>query len=287
MKISAKNVSLFAGFTVVAVAGIAAACVVASLPEECAAPAKVVHVSIDDCWQALDALSDPNVKSVYDVAFFKRLREWNERYGAKFTCYIYGNVETSGKNFDLANVPEKFKTEFSDAAGWLKFGFHAPSPKIEETKKQTAATFEKNLSRVNAAIERFAGNASRSDVLRLDYFFAEPDWLPALQNAGTKTLLGPDSDGRTAYSLTESQSAMLRAHGFIAEETGGGIEYVRTDARFEQMAFPWWTLSNLRDRERIVVFTHEWAMGRRICFFMEQAFGWFREHGYEFTFLEN
>lgn len=287
MKFSAKTISLLAGVTVVSAAGTAAVCIVASLPEECNAPEKVVHVSIDDCWKALADLSEPNVKSVYDVAFFKTLREWNERFGAKFTCYVYGSVESGGKNFDIANVPEKFKAEFQNAADWLKFGFHAPTSKIEETKKQTAPAFEKNLTRINASIDRFAGNASRTNVLRLDYFFAEADWVPSLLNAKTRILLGPDTDGRAAYSLTESQSAALRERGFLDEEMGGGIQYVRTDARFEQMVFPWWTLSNLRNQERIVVFTHEWAMGRRVRFFMEQAFGWFQEHNYKFTFLEN
>lgn len=222
MKISAKNISLLTGVAVIAAAGTVAVCIVASLPEECNAPEKVVHVSIDDCWKALADLSEPNVKSVYDVAFFKRLREWNERFGAKFTCYVYGCVESSGKNFDIANVPEKFKAEFQNAADWLKFGFHAPTSKIEETKKQTAPAFEKNLTRINASIDRFAGNASRTDVLRLDYFFAEADWAPALLNAKTRILLGPDTDGRAAYSLTESQSAALRERGFLDEEMGGG-----------------------------------------------------------------
>jgi len=256
-----------------------------SLPPECTAERKIVHVSIDDCARALARLRDPAVKSIYDDPFFSQLREWHEEFGAKFTCYVYGEIA----GFSLSEVPTKFREEFSAASSWLKFGFHAPSSDIEKTRAQTAEEFAENFSRVNAAIDVFAGTNARSTVLRLDYFFAREEWMPAIYSAGTRHLLGPDTAGRKAYALDEAASEELWTHGALPfdrnEQMGGG--YIRTDARFEKNFLPWWTLENLRDQERIVVFTHEWAMSAKIRFLMRLSFGWFRDHGYEFTFLEN
>ena len=255
-----------------------------SLPPECAAERKYVHVSIDDCWQALARLSAPETKSVFDDPFFARLKTWHEAYGAKFTCYVFGETE----NFSLSDVPEKFKDEFAAASSWLKFGFHASSSGIEKTRAQSAEEFAENFAKTNAAIDAFAGTDARTTALRLDYFFAKDEWMPAIFAAGTRRLFGPDTPGRKAYALDAAASAELWARGELAfphDQMGGG--YARTDARFERICLPWWAMAKLRDRERIVVFTHEWAMGRRVRFVMDESFQWLREHGYEFTFFED
>lgn len=202
-----------------------------SLPPECTAERKIVHVSIDDCARALARLRDPAVKSIYDDPFFSQLREWHEEFGAKFTCYVYGEIA----GFSLSEVPTKFREEFSAASSWLKFGFHAPSSDIEKTRAQTAEEFAENFSRVNEAIDVFAGTNARSTVLRLDYFFAREEWMPAIYSAGTRHLLGPDTAGRKAYALDEAASEELWTHGALPfdrnEQMGGGISARMPDSR--------------------------------------------------------
>ncbi len=184
---------------------------VKSLPPECTAERKVVHVSIDDCQRALACLRDPAVKSIYDVPFFAQLKEWHEAFGAKFTCYVFGE----SSDFSLSEVPTVFREEFSAASSWLKFGFHATSTGIEKTRAQTAAEFAGNFAKVNSAIDAFAGTEARSRVLRLDYFFAKEDWIPEIFSAGTQTLLGPDTAGRKAYALSDAESSELWTRGSL------------------------------------------------------------------------
>ena len=193
-----------------------------SLPPECAAERKYVHVSIDDCWQALARLSAPETKSVFDDPFFARLKAWHEAYGAKFTCYVFGETE----NFSLSDVPEKFKDEFAAASSWLKFGFHASFSGIEKTRAQSAEEFAENFAKTNAAIDAFAGTDARTTALRLDYFFAKDEWMPAIFAAGTRRLFGPDTPGRKAYALDAAASAELWARGELAfpyDQMGGGV----------------------------------------------------------------
>lgn len=272
-------VSFFCGTSVIYV--------VSSLPDACTSEKKVVLVSIDDCWEGLSALSQDTVRSVYDVPFFRQLRDWNQKYGAKFTCYVYGETET----FTLKNVPMRFRSEFEEAASWLKFGFHSSFGNIGKTRNQTAEEFSINFEKVNDYIDSFAGEKSRSSTLRLDYFFAHEDWIPIIFKNPSVVLLGPDMPLRKAYALSDEQSTELWTVGKYPSRTPenktkiGG--YIRTDARYEKMILPWWTLSNLRHQERIVVFTHEWAMSSKVRSFMDYSFRWFQQNGYKFTFLEN
>ena len=193
-----------------------------SLPPECTAERKCVHVSIDDCWQALARLNAPETKSVFADPFFARLKNWHETYGVKFTCYVFGEAE----NFSLNDVPERFKAEFAAASSWLKFGFHAPFHEIEKTRGLTAEAFAENFAKANAAIDAFAGTDARTTALRLDYFFAREEWMPAIFAAGTRRLFGPDTPGRKAYALNDAVSAELWTQGELAfprnQETGGG-----------------------------------------------------------------
>lgn len=267
-----------------------------SLPEPCTSPNKCVHVSIDDCREALISLTDAGMQSIYDVPFFAQLKTWHDAYGAKFTCYVYGTLaEDSDGNakITLADIPKKFRQEFEAASDWLKFGFHAEFTKIGKTKSLTGTQFAEKFSRANAAIDAFAGTQARTQNLRLDYFFAKEEWMPAICSAGTQILFAPDTDGRRAYALNDAQSASIRRAGKLAfnaaktPNTAGGGGYLRTDARYEKMLLPWWTLATLRDRERIVIFTHEWTMDFKVRFMMENSFRWFKNNNYQFTFLEN
>lgn len=211
-------VSFFCGTSVIYV--------VSSLPDACTSEKKVVHVSIDDCWEGLSALSQDTVRSVYDVPFFRQLRDWNQKYGAKFTCYVYGETET----FTLKNVPMRFRSEFEEAASWLKFGFHSSFGNIGKTRNQTAEEFSTNFEKVNDYIDSFAGEKSRSSTLRLDYFFAHEDWIPIIFKNPSVVLLGPDMPLRKAYALSDEQSTELWTVGKYPSRTpenktkiGGGV----------------------------------------------------------------
>lgn len=226
-----------------------------SLPPENVSPNKTVHISIDDCVQCLIAISDPKVKSIFDVEFFKKLREWNTRYGAKFTCYVYAR----NGDFVISSIPDRFLHEFNEASDYLKFGFHATSSNFEETKAQGRLSFTYSFINTNREIDRFAGQNSRSRILRLDHFFARPEWALSLFSE-TDYLLAPD-DNRSAYWLPPADSRSVKSNGYLPYDATSipskGKGFWSTDARYDNIFWTWYALEKLRHHERLVIFTHE------------------------------
>lgn len=254
------------------------------LPPACVLDEKTVHVSIDDCADCLKNLCSPDIRSVFDVPFFRQLKEWHERFDARFTCYIYAK---SGK-FSITEIPDSFRKEFEEQSDWLKFGYHSTYRDIRKTKAQSGKEFAVAFARANKEIDRFAGKSARSEILRLDYFFAKESWMPSIYRGKTRYLLGPDSEGRKAYTLSAVDSSRLWEKGFFPFNgvcvCGGGGGYLRTDARYEKMGvLAWWDLENMRDQVRIVIFTHEWAMSPGVISRMESSFRWFVDNRYKFV----
>ena len=86
-------------------------------------PVPYVHFSIDDTIEIFGDLTqnEENYKTIFDNETLKFLKECNERFGAKFSMYCFGEFN----GIDLENCTDKFKKEFEGNSEWLKFGFHA------------------------------------------------------------------------------------------------------------------------------------------------------------------
>lgn len=239
---------------------------------------KVVHVSIDDCFHCLEQLSSNNVQSIFDIALFKQIRVWNQLFGAKFTLYIF----SKGKNFEIESIPERFRSEFADASGYLKFGFHSNTNDFKSTKLLNEAVFRRLFQSSNAAIDRFSGGG-RSRILRLDRYFARAEWQPALKQE-VDVLLAPDDD-RPAYWLEQDVSTQIRMNGSYgsSDKEDSMILFWRTDLRYENIFWQWYELERLRDHDRIVIFTHEWAMDDSVKKKMNYSFQWFNNNGYRYV----
>jgi hypothetical protein len=85
-----------------------------------------------------------------------------------------------------------------------------------------------------------------------------------------------------------------------------GVNYFKTDMRYEKVRFVDQTLSSFLYQDTLVFFTHEWSLlppetlkGRlsqvitgkflirlRTRSHMERSMEWLRTHGYDFSFLE-
>lgn len=170
--------------------------------------------------------------------------------------------------------------EFQDEADWLKFGYHASHQGIEQTLALDGKQFAAAFTRVSQEIDRFAGDASRSRKLRLAYFFAKKEWMATIIQMQTEVLFAPDSGKRIAYALSEQESALIWKQGFLS--ISGGGQFQRTDLRYENMHYTWWDLEQIRDQDRIVIFTHEWAMDDKVISRMVSSFKWFIQNGYHF-----
>lgn len=112
-----------------------------------------------------------------------------------------------------------------------------------------------------------------------------------------------DSEARLSYNLSYTESDSLWKHKYLSK---GGRKYFSTDIRLEHYPVILYKLKQLQNRDTLVIFTHEWAIGnqtiidfgsrllhdRRIQINslnrknLEIAIKWLYDNDYKFTFLE-
>ena len=207
---------------------------------------KPVHLSLDDFSEALVSLSETKTASVYGQPTFHWLKSMHEATGAKFTLYTYART----KKWIIGDVPTGVWEELA-ADGWIKVGFHASSP---ESQNEDSA----ELREAFADFEKAVPPELRATTLRLHYYNAPREAIPFLRAQGVRKLLSAHDD-RICYSLPgEANDTLLAAQRLLRDS----LEYERTDFRSELSLFPIFDVwSRFRD-DKLVVFTHEWALDR-------------------------
>lgn len=207
---------------------------------------KPVHLSLDDFSEAFVSLSETKTASVYGQPTFHWLKSMHEATGAKFTLYTYARAKT----WKIGDVPPGVWKELA-ASGWVKVGFHAPRP---ESRNEDSA----ELREAFADFEKAVPPELRATTLRLHYYNAPREAIPFLREHGVRTLLSAHDD-RISYSLPRAANDSLLAAQRLLRDS---LEYERTDFRSELSLFPIFDVwSRLRD-DKLVVFTHEWALDR-------------------------
>ena len=98
----------------------------------------------------------------------------------------------------------------------------------------------------------------KNQVLRLHYYFATQDEVMYLKGKGVGTLLSAD-DERISYSLPRKIDSILQKEERISYH---GMNYERTDIRIEKTVFPIADLIENRNDDKIIIFTHEWALAK-------------------------
>lgn len=237
---------------------------------------KVAHISIDDVNECLVDLRNDSGKynNVFEHPFFKKLKYWHNLYDCKFTLYIYYKSD----EFEISQVPEKFRSDFFNSSSWLKLGFHAIQPTFSQQQTDSLEVFKQAFMEVNRNIRRFASSKSVSNVLRLHYYYANPAIIRFLKEQGVKLLLTTNDDNRISYSLPVEDNVELVKRGYLYKDS---LFYVRTSYRLENMTF-----LPISPRDTVVLFTHEWALNRKNRFKMEACLGWLKLKGYKYVFFE-
>jgi hypothetical protein len=131
----------------------------------------------------------------------------------------------------LANVPDKYKSEFLTVKDWLKFGLHsntANSTYVNSTYATGAADWNNFVSQ----IIRITGTFETVDrVPRLHYFYGSKEALQGMRDCdcGALGFLSAD-DSRQSYYLDTTQNAFLKNHDSIIDFENGLLFY-NTDFR--------------------------------------------------------
>lgn len=212
------------------------------------------HISIDDVsWSLADIVSQAGkYTSIYESDIFRFLRKLHDRYGARFTLYAY----TRNTDFELKDIPERFRQEFREASDWLKFGFHwvsnAYNPSISE---QLIAD---ECDRFYSIISRTISPESLSHTIRLHYYHPSATLADSLGKLewfkSGLTLLCADTPERISYDLNASEVKSLCENKIIEKN---GRLYIKTDIRIENNKV---NLKDFYNQPYVVIFTHEWAL---------------------------
>lgn len=215
-----------------------------------------VHISIDDVGSSFRHIIRAHPGSIFDLRFYKGLKDWHDRYDAKFTCYCI--VEFDGYSF--FDIPLKYAEDFQNCASWLRFGFHGCDSLKFSQSIDYADTYDKFMWYLH---ELKMGD---TDFLRLHSWMATEKQKRFLVSRGVRTLHYPDDD--------------IFSYNSEDEFVENGLRHKRTRVWLEK-------LGEITDqtlcigRNYVGVFTHEWCFDEQKDK-MELAICRYQQNGYQF-----
>lgn len=145
--------------------------------------------SIDDNIRFLKDLAEhaATYNSIFDNPYLAFWRQMHGKYGAKFHFNIY--YQTQG--FNLSQMPDKYRQEWRQNAGWMRLTFHARAnepdrPYIEAPAEQ----IREDYRQVTREIERFAGAELLSPFTTIHWGTTTLEGARALRAEGVRGLAG-------------------------------------------------------------------------------------------------
>lgn len=152
-----------------------------------------------------------DISSIFQVPFFGMLRDLNSEFGTKIHGNLYYWDET--REFDLTQVPDKFRDEFEKNSDWLKFTFHARADLPNHIYRHAPySELLHDYHLVTNEILRFAGPKVNTDVNGLHFAETTLEGARALRTVGIRCLVGyyitDEATGcpAIAYYLNRKQS---------------------------------------------------------------------------------
>lgn len=237
---------------------------------------KVAHISIDDVSKCFNNISEDSAKyrSIFDEPFFSFLKELHDDYNCAFTCYCFVN----DSDFNVSQIPNKFARELTDNSDWLKFGFHGIKPSIHKPTNVKYLEFASAFSHFQKEVMRFASSHNIASILRLDYYYATSGEVVFLKNNGVRTLLSADDDRRSYYLPFQRNKQLINKNSIHYD----GLKYLRTNIKIENTVFPYINILQNRERDTLVIFTHEWKLGRLNKYKLRRTIKILKEQDYKF-----
>lgn len=210
-----------------------------------------VHLSIDDVILSLKELYETEPKSVFDITFFRDLKTYHEKYGAKFSLYSFVKY----KDFLISQIPSIYWNELIDCSEWLRFGFHGTHTK-------------ENVERFSYFCDLFYSVVPKqiqTSTLRLHRYFSTDEELRLLKAMGLTELLCRDNESSRrlgaapSYDLSQEEYQLLAKKSIRKNE----IIYKKTNVQielFDQQAIEFFLREEIKksnEEDVFVIFTHE------------------------------
>jgi hypothetical protein len=225
---------------------------------------KYMHISIDDVYFILKELDEGSYRSIFEHKVFKFFKDMHDTYGTVFSLYCFYHISETD-DWTLANMTDRFKDEFKNAASWLKFGFHSDNSIIKYNELIDPDKALKHYNKVINAIKYFAGSTSIDRMPRTHYFSGTVEIVRKWRDAdnGIEGFLTADDNRDFNYYLNADERTLLLKHSdyFEAREK---LYFFKTNLRLEKAADPYEMLelakvdkSQAGQQALKIIFTHE------------------------------
>jgi hypothetical protein len=166
--------------------------------------------SIDDNSFFLRDIAAKGYQSLFDCFYLAGLRKLHRRYGAKFVLNCF--YTTPENDFNLAQFPKRYRSEWGDNADWLSLTFHAYAEFPDRPYHYASAEkLGKDLDLVANEIIRFAGKAAWSTPTVIHWGMVHPTALPALTRRGVRVLSGMFAPDTGSHYTTDDEAPSDRA----------------------------------------------------------------------------
>ncbi len=216
---------------------------------------KTVHFSVDDTIWLFNDLNSNNYKSAFEQPVLNFFQGLHQRYGLMVSFYCFMRQDW----FELSNVTDAYRQEFSDNSFWCRFGFHAydEQRRYAEVECKLAAA---DYAGVMEQLDRIVGGA-------LDYwprihcYSANREALTAWQKQGLCGVLCPERAEIKVYDLDCKQRQQVNTKGVYLDKSTG-LGFLATDIRIEETNCMAEVLLAKQHRPHLEIFTHEWALDR-------------------------
>lgn len=143
---------------------------------------------IDDSIFFLTELHRNACRSLFESFYLARLRDFHARYGTRFVLNVF--FRNDHEPFDLGLFSDRYRSEWSANAGWLRLAFHAFSEFPDNPYgEQFPERLPEHYAQVREQVLRFAGDATFCPPTIVHFFdVTSPAALRYLKEQGTKAL---------------------------------------------------------------------------------------------------
>jgi len=250
---------------------------------------KVYHCALDDTINILEEITQKadGLKSIFDVEVMALLRQFHEKYGAKFSLYLFFE-KTNG--FDLRQVPERFRAQWRQNADWLKMSFHSKTRKPEDVHYYTYEeadyqTAKDDFDMIKREILRFAGPEVWDNYPRTHFWSGSKEAVRAWRDCGIDGLFY-SYPGYPAMYFDDAKLKELQAMDFWYDREMGML-FLPTNIKL-----PCLTVEEVKKdlvasegRRVIEIFCDDHNL-QELWEHMDTAIRWAVEHGYQPAFYE-
>lgn len=220
---------------------------------------KTIHFSIDDVLPSLKYFTEhqDTFNSLWELDFYKKLRYFHEKYGLIVTLNLFDQA----RGFSIDNVSNTIKNDFMKAKDWLYLSFHGRETEKEFYVSDNIHEFIKSYESVEHFSNYMQGR-NLSEIARIHFFEAGKKQIEFLYKKGVTTLLTAD-DNRISYGLSQNiYNDIENKHSIIIDK----MMYVHSDYRIENIKNIEKGIIEMKKKENLVLFTHEWCFIKKVEF---------------------